>query len=116
MPMSDFEKILGFLFFIGFVLLVMLSTPTLITVSGTVVTPVGMSPNGTVVQLYNTSGLLVGQQTVGESGAFRVVSSSRLGGTYKITASNGDAARTIQVGVGYGNNDVGVIALEKDQV
>lgn len=95
------------------IFLVMLVTPTLITVSGTVTTPVGMSPNGTTIQLYNESNVLVGQTTVNDTGIFRVVSSSRIVGNYKIIATNGDAARTVQVGLGYGDNKVGVLALER---
>lgn len=107
-----FAAIIAVLSFLVLSYLAMLATPTLITVSGTVSTPVGMSPNGTVVQIYNQNGLLVGQQIVGDTGAFRINSSSKLTGTYKVSASNGDAAGQVFMGVGYGNNNVGVIALE----
>jgi hypothetical protein len=111
--MNDMTKIVLAIMVLAVIFLAMLVTPTLITVSGSVSVPVGMTPNGTIIQLYNESNVLVGQAVVGDSGVFRVVSSRKVAGAYKIVASNGDAARTVQVGLGYGDNPIGVMALER---
>ncbi len=113
--------LLGLIVFIVMILLAMTvtptptptPTPTYITVTGSITVPAGMTPDGATVQLYNESNALVGSTTVGESGAFHFESSSTIPGAYTIIATKGDAAGTIQVGLGYGDNNVGVLSLER---
>jgi xanthosine utilization system XapX-like protein len=111
-----FISILGLIAVIAFLLAMLVTptpTPTVITVTGMITVPVGMTPTGATVQLFNENNTLVGQTTVGESGAFHFDSASSIIGTYTIIATKGYATGKLQVGLGYGDNNAGVITLER---
>ena len=92
-------------------------TPAFITVLGSVTTPAGISPNGTVINMYNDLNLLVGSVVVDATGNFQFTSTSNVPGTFRITATKaGTLPKSVLVGLGSGNNNVGVIALERTLV
>jgi len=83
-------------------------TPDYVTVSGTVTVPDGMSVESVTIQLIDESGAIVGSAVTGTDGTFQITSANATAGTYTITAAKGDAAGSVQVGLGLGDN-VGIV-------
>lgn len=90
--------------------------PTYVAILGGTEVPEGMTPDGITITLYDEVPTLVGTGVTGADGSFHIISANSTPGTFRIIATKGELHGDTFIGLGPGDNDLGVLSLEKVRV